>query len=133
MSTEANKALVRRVAAEVWNTARPAPATLAELFEAALAEQVRESWARTRRAFPDIRVRVDDQIAEGDQVVTRYTAHATHRGAWQGLAPTGTPLTWAGVNIFRIRAGRIVARWSLWDTQAMRQQLGAGPAPGPPR
>ena len=78
-----------------------------------------------RAAFPDLRIAIERQLAEGDYVVTRWTARGTHHGELMGLAPTGKQSTVTGITIDRIRAGRIVESWSNWDTLGMLQQLGA--------
>ena len=61
-----------------------------------------------RQTYPDLHVTVQQQIAEGDWVVTRITARGTHLGAWLGIAPTGKQVEITGVNIDRVVGGRIV-------------------------
>ena len=78
-------------------------------------------------AFPDSRVTVEDQIAEGDQVTTRYTARGTHRGEFMGIAPTGKHATVTGITISRVEEGKMAETWTYVDTLGLFQQLGAFP------
>lgn len=64
-----------------------------------------------RSAFPDLQFVVEDTIAEGDKVVTRWTGHGTHRGRWQGVDSTGKHVSFSGVAIRRIAGGKVVERW----------------------
>jgi steroid delta-isomerase-like uncharacterized protein len=81
-----------------------------------------------RAAFPDLRMVVEDQIAEGDKVVTRWTAIGTHEGDLPGLPASGNKSTVTGIGIDRFEDGKIVEAWNNWDTLGMLQQLGAMPA-----
>ena len=73
---------------------------------------------------------IEDLIAEGEQVVVRYTYRGTHRGQWRGLPPTGRAVTFTGIFICRILDGKIVEGWENADTLGVVQQLGVIPAPG---
>jgi steroid delta-isomerase-like uncharacterized protein len=84
-----------------------------------------------RSAFPDLRATIEDQIAEGDKVVTRVTFRGTHRGEFGGIAPTGKPVEYSGIAIDRIADGRIVEMWHLANAPALLRQIGAPPAPAP--
>jgi predicted ester cyclase len=66
-------------------------------------------------AFPDRVATVDDQVAEGDRVVTRFTSRGTQRGVFMGQPPTGKPNTTVGIVISRIEDGRIVEDWEIVD------------------
>lgn len=138
MSAE-TKAIARRLLEEAFNGGNLA--TVDELVDPgfvnhdpASAEQAhgiegaKASIGGYRAAFPDLRIAIERQIAEGDYVVTRWTARGTHQGELMGLAPTGKQATVTGITIDRIRAGRIVESWSNWDTLGLLQQLGAVPA-----
>lgn len=83
-------------------------------------------------AFPDVRIVPDQLVAEGDHVVSRWTATATHQGDFFGIAPTGRRVTWTGIQLFRLECGKIAESWSEADQLGLRQQLGALPAPGTP-
>jgi predicted ester cyclase len=81
-----------------------------------------------RFAFPDIQATLEDVISDGDRVVVRFTARATHKGHFQGIAPTGRRVEWAGINIYRVADGKIQETWQLADTLGLMRQLGAVPA-----
>jgi len=79
--------------------------------------------------FPDGRITVDDQIAEGDKVATRWTGRGTQTGEIAGIAPTGKEVTVTGVTISRLVGGQVTEEWTTWDTLGMLVQLGAIPEP----
>ena len=79
--------------------------------------------------FSDARVTVDEQIAEGNTVATRWTGHGTHSGEIAGVAPTGKEVTVSGLTITRLENGLVVEEWTNWDTLGMLIQLGAVPMP----
>jgi predicted SnoaL-like aldol condensation-catalyzing enzyme len=84
-------------------------------------------------AFPDGHFTVEDMIAEGDKVVSRYTFRGTHRGRWTaalGTPPTGKHVTISGNEIFRIADGRIVEQWAQFDIIGALRQFGVVPPPG---
>ena len=81
-----------------------------------------------RGSFPDLRVPIDEQVAEGDVVVTRWTAHGTHQGELMGAAPTGRRVTVPGILIDRVAGGRITEEWASYDALRMLQDLGVVPA-----
>jgi predicted ester cyclase len=79
-----------------------------------------------RRAFPDLRWRVDLVLGDGDLVAARWTASGTHSGGWGDVAPTGRRATFSGVNIFRFGdEGKVVEIWNHRDDFGLREQLGA--------
>jgi predicted ester cyclase len=80
-------------------------------------------------AFPDLRVTIQDQVAEGDKVVTHKLFQGTHQGAFMGLAPTGRPIAFAVIDILRLEAGKVVEHWAIQDRLALMQQLGLLPTP----
>jgi steroid delta-isomerase-like uncharacterized protein len=80
-----------------------------------------------RAAFPDLVITIEDQIAEGDRVVTRWTARGTHTGDLWGIAATAREVTVTGTSVDRIKGGRIAESWSNWDTIGLMQQLGVIP------
>jgi steroid delta-isomerase-like uncharacterized protein len=81
-----------------------------------------------RAAFSDLKITVEDQIADGDKVVTRWTAVGTQDGDLAGLPASGRSSTVTGITIDRIEGGKIAESWGNWDTLGMMQQLGAVPA-----
>ena len=118
MSTTENKLLVRRYIDEVVNTGdvdrvglfvSPDYVEVHEGKRYALGIQgAREHIRGVRETYPDLKLTVEQQIAEGEWVVTCIVARGTHRGAWLGMKPTGMVLTFTGVNVDRIVDGKIV-------------------------
>ncbi len=133
MSAEENKAIVRR-----FYEAYPDIDAAFELIADALAyhgpgnaTNTRERWkqgdTRMVAAMPDARVIVDDQIAEGDKVVTRWTLRGTSQNSLMGFPPTGKPVTITAVTIDRVAGSKIVEHWFESDVNSAMRQLGAVP------
>jgi len=78
-------------------------------------------------AFPDGSIVVDEQIAEGERVATRWTARGTNTGELMGMPATGKQVVIPGITITRIVNGKSVEAWSSWDTLSLVQQLGLVP------
>ena len=76
-------------------------------------------------AFPDGQQRIEDQIAEGDKVVTRWSFRGTHRGELFGTAPTGKTVEFSGIFVDRIAGGKIVEHWDEADILGVMEQVGA--------
>jgi steroid delta-isomerase-like uncharacterized protein len=139
--TEENKALVRRITEEVAN--RGNLAVVDELVapeyvghssthpagEARGREGYRGFYQILRGAFPDVEFTIEDLIAEGDRVVSRWQARGTHLGEFRGLPPTGKSGAVAGTSVFRISDGRIIECWTNADDLGLLQLVGAIPAP----
>ena len=85
---------------------------------------MRQTVQGYRASFPDLRLTVDEQIAEGDRVCTRWTARGTHEGDFFGVAPTHKQATVTGVTIERIHDGKIAESRTNWDALGLMQQLG---------
>lgn len=85
---------------------------------------------RFKNAFPDARVKIAFQLAEGDKVATRYTWRGTHQGEFNGIPATGKRITWTVTTTFRIADGRIHEAWYNPDALGLMQQLGVVPTPG---
>jgi len=66
-------------------------------------------------AFPDAHHTIDDLIAEGDRVVLRTTARATHRGRFEGMDPTGRSVEFTGLVVYRVESGKIAESWGEID------------------
>lgn len=90
-------------------------------------EAVRQFIRVYRSAFPDLRVTVLDQIAEGDRVVTRWRMEGTQKNRLMGIEATHRFMSVEGIRIDRIANGRIAETWNTWDTFDMLRQLGATP------
>lgn len=87
-------------------------------------DEVKGFVAAYRGAFPDARSTVEDQIAEGDKVVTRWRARGTHQGALGSIAATGSQFEMDGVTIERIETGKIAEVWVARDELGLLAQLG---------
>ena len=139
MSTEDNKALMRRFYEEVFNKGNldaidelgspdmvdhnPSPGTEPG------PEGVKKEFAMMRSAFPDLNVNVEDMVAEGDKVVSRVTMRGTHKGDFMGIPASGKQITVTGMDIVRFSGGKAVERWGQFDDLGMMQQLGVVPPP----
>jgi steroid delta-isomerase-like uncharacterized protein len=141
LSIEENGALFRRYVEEVGNEGNLDLAD--EIFDRYLAHQsdgsvlergpedVKRFMGEFREAFRDFHTTIEDQIAEGDKVVTRWRMRGTHEGEFRGIAPTGKQLDITGISIFRFSAeGKVVESWDNFDQLGMMQQLGVIPEPG---
>jgi steroid delta-isomerase-like uncharacterized protein len=82
-----------------------------------------------REAFPDLVMKVDEQIAEGDMVATRWHAEGTHEGDLMGYAGTGNKTVTHGIAFDRFEDGKVVEGWVQWDVMQLMQVIGAVPAP----
>jgi steroid delta-isomerase-like uncharacterized protein len=135
MSTEENKALARRVIEQMFNEGNldVADELLALDYvdhDPTLPEDVhgpegfKEYVGMYRSAFPDLHVQIEDQIAEGDRVATRWTGTGTHDGELAGIAPTGKRVTVPGMEMVRIANGKLVEGWEGYDSGTLMRQLG---------
>ncbi|WP_393063129.1 ester cyclase [Streptomyces sp. LN549] len=94
-------------------------------------EALKHVWAVLLRAFPGIRVTVEDVIAEGDKIVSRQTVTGTHLGEYRGLPPTGRTVTYGEIFIARFEGDRIAELWGVVDVFAQLRQLGMIPGSAP--
>ncbi len=121
-----NKAVIRRLLEEVVNTGDTAP--LAELIDPGCVatdgstrvpcgvEGMIEHVRGVRATYPDLHLTIERQIAEGEWVATVFTARGTHQGSWLGMAPTGKPVVFSGVNVDRVVEGRLVEHGGAMNT-----------------
>ncbi len=143
MSTESNKTISRRFLEEIFGQGKLAvadqiialdhvdrgPGTLPGLPPGP--EGSKQLVTVYRNAFPDVQFTLDEQMAEGDKVMTRWTAHGTHKGELAGIPATGKSVTVTGMGVDRIVNGKIVESWGVYDQFGMMQQLGVIPTPEP--
>ena len=92
-------------------------------------EGAKKTIAMYREAFPDLHMTVEEQVAEGDLVVTRWTATGTHKGEVMGFAPTGNKGVTNGISWDRVSDGKVVEARTEWDVFNMMQLIGAIPQP----
>jgi serine phosphatase RsbU (regulator of sigma subunit) len=125
---EENKASFRRYIEEVWNQSNLE--VVDEIFDRYISHQpdgptlerspedVKRFVGEFRVAFPDLRIRIDDQIAEGDKVVVRATIRGTHHREFRGMAPTGKEIEEKGFSVFRFsEEGKVVESWDSYYSQ----------------
>ena len=134
---EQNKALVRRWIEEGFNKRDVKIAD--ELFVQGFIvngqkigrEGLKQSMTRHLIAFPDLRVVINEIIAEGDKVVIWYTVQGTQKGEFDGVPPTGKQVNWFGADLLRIEGGKIVEARFVDDSLGRLRQLGARVSPPP--
>ena len=137
--SEENKAIVRRVYEQVWSKGNldvvdelcAADFVLHDPAQPGIRgpEGYKQIVTGNRTAFPDLQITVEDQLAEGDKVATRWTTTGTHQGEFAGIPATGKRGGVTGTTIARVVGGKIVEERSNWDTLGLLQQLGAIPVP----
>jgi steroid delta-isomerase-like uncharacterized protein len=88
------------------------------------ADGIREEALGYRKAFPDFQFTIEDQVAENDRVVTRWSWTGTNTGEMRGRAPTGKKVRMVGTTTFRFEKGKIKEGWWHWDVLGMLSQLG---------
>jgi steroid delta-isomerase-like uncharacterized protein len=93
-------------------------------------ENVRKFYSRYLNTFSDAEITIEDQLAEGDKVVTRWMARGTHKGELMGVPPSGKRVEVAGITISRIKGGKVAEEWDSYDALGLMQQIGAIPEPG---
>jgi len=139
-SAQANVALVRE-SVEAFNAgdltkllAVAAPDIVIHYAEMPEPLQGRETWQQgyelVKRAFPDLRIRVDDLVAAGDKVALRLTLSGTHEGEFQGIPATGRTISYVSHEFYRVADGRIAEEWICSDTASLFRQLTEEDLPG---
>jgi steroid delta-isomerase-like uncharacterized protein len=139
--SEQNKTIVRRLFDELWNkgnlpvadeliapTYTHHDASTPDLGRGPESEKKRVTLYRT--AFSDLRLTVEDMIAEGETVVARWSCRGAHKGDLNGIAPTGKQFVISGVSIVRFTGGKMVEGWINWDALGLMQQLSVVPELG---
>ena len=140
MSVEENKTVVRRY----YEDAPDNPEACDEIFAPTVrfhaihhvtlnpdmnsspqSEKATYEWLNI--VWAGLRTTIDEMIAEGDRVMVRWTFRGTHRGEYYGVPPTNKPVTYSGINIFRLVEGKITEVWGIYDRLWMWQQLGVLP------
>jgi predicted ester cyclase len=129
MSAEENKAIVRRLYEESISQKKP------EVFDEIMSPDIIDHapfpeqapglegfkgvFALLLSAFPDYQSSVEDQVAEGDKVVTRFSSQGIHQGEFMGIVPAGNRVRVTGIDIDRVVEGKIVEHWSEADLLGM--------------
>jgi steroid delta-isomerase-like uncharacterized protein len=130
---EENKAIFRRYIEEVWN--RTNLELVDQIFDRYISHQpdgstlergpedVKRFVGEFRAAFPDLRLSIEDQMADGDKVVIRATFRGTHQREFRGMVPTGKEIEVKGVTVFRFSPeGKVVESWDSYDQLSLMRQ-----------
>jgi steroid delta-isomerase-like uncharacterized protein len=138
MSAEENKEKMRRVLEEAFGQGKVEVIDEvlhsefvcydpnSEAGEVRGADTIKGEIGYFRNAFPDFFWRVEDQVAEGDKVTSRYTLGGTHQGEFFGVAGTGKRIEITGINIDRFdESGKLVEEWPEYDLLGAMRQMGA--------
>lgn len=131
MSIESNKVAVRRFFDTIWVQHRieditefvredvvgndPEFGTSVESFV--------EQWKGWLRAFPDVRIDLDEIVAESDRVACRWTMTGTHQDEYMGILPTGKQIKISGTSFDRLVDGKIAQGFDCWDAKRLHEQL----------
>jgi steroid delta-isomerase-like uncharacterized protein len=139
--SEQNKTNIRRLFEEVWNKGQLSVAD--ELLAPTYThhdsstpdvgrgpESEKKRVTLYRNAFPDIRLTIEDMLAEGETVVARWSCRGTHKGELNGIAPTGKQFNITGISIARFTNGKMFEGYINWDALGLMQQLGVVPELG---
>jgi steroid delta-isomerase-like uncharacterized protein len=138
MSAEESKSIVRRLLEEPWTDLDVVDELVDESYvghDPSLPgpldgpQGFKDNVSMFRAAYSDARITVDDQIAEGDTVASRWTGRGTHDGELMGVPASGKQVTVSGIVVSRVANGKVVEEWTNWDTLGMLQQIGAVPGP----
>ena len=137
MSADANKEIVRRLGVEPWEgnigvidelvTPDYVGHDPSQPEDMRGPEGVKQFVTTYLTAFPDGRITIDEQLAEGDLVASHWTGRGTQQGDLMGIPPTGKQVTVTGITISRVKDGKVVEEWTNWDTLGLLQQLGVVP------
>jgi steroid delta-isomerase-like uncharacterized protein len=140
MSKEENERITRLYTEEIWGKGNLE--AINEVFATNYIDRIpfpgyspdrdglKKSISEFRSAVPDLQVKVEDLITEGDKVVARWTSSGTQKGELMGIPPTNKKVSMVGITICRIENGKIVEEWSQADFAGLMQQLGAGAQSG---
>ncbi|HEY4046042.1 MAG TPA: ester cyclase [Acidobacteriaceae bacterium] len=133
--SDENKAIARKLMEEAWNKGRLE--VVDELISAGCrfhdsvfpsltsgAGNYKQHIQTCRTAFPDLKITIEDTIAERNEVVLHWKAHGTHRGPFLGMPPTEKSATISGTSINRIDKGKIAEQWVDWNLLSLMEQLG---------
>lgn len=134
--SEENKTMVRRFIEEFWN--KSDMEVVEQLVSTNVVrhhirnqdqdlhgiEEFKKWVAENRKAFPDMRFTIENIFAEGDQVMAHMRGEATHKGAFGGVEPSGTEVTFTSTAMMRLTDGKITECWLIADSLGILQQLG---------
>jgi steroid delta-isomerase-like uncharacterized protein len=129
-----NKALIRRLFAEVWNKGNLRVAGEIFSYDYTMHDPIIkhepgiQSYERhvtqVRATFPDIKFTIEDLVEEGNKVVILWKAQGTHKAEFLGVPDTGKRVTVTGITVTRLSRGKVAESWANWNALGMMQQLG---------
>jgi predicted ester cyclase len=138
--SEENKSLARNFVEEVWNAGNLSfiDDNFAEEFIPHFVppnvpktpEGFKGYIAMWRSAFPDIHIHTNEIVADNDKVAFHWSAHATHKGAFMGIQPSGKEVGFTGMSLFRLNGSKFVEAWAVADQYGALVQIGAVTPPG---
>jgi steroid delta-isomerase-like uncharacterized protein len=140
MSAEENKAITRRILDEAWSQGNLG--VVDEFVDANYVfrdpmapgvqgtEGLKQLISMYRTGYPDLQFTIEDHLADGDKVITRWSCEGTHKGELMGIPATGKRTTTSGISITRFEGGKAVEEWVRWDALGWLQQLGVVPPMG---
>lgn len=123
MTADEIKDLAVRLIRDVWNGGNTDRAP--EFFAGPLLEEALGLHDSLLTAFPDLRIDIDDIIAEDDKVVLRLTFRGTHDGPFRGIEPTGRKISFTAIRIYRAADGKFTESWANQDALGLLRQLKA--------
>jgi steroid delta-isomerase-like uncharacterized protein len=142
MSTEENKAILRRMVEEVIcggnldlmgelvapDFVNHHSIATGEASHSIGVENFRQEIMRLRSVFPDIAMTTIHLLADGDKVIEHFQVRGTHKGEFMGIPATGKKVEYSGITIGRVANGKLAERWNITDRYGLLQQLGATPS-----
>ena len=123
MDRQTGKDLIRTMINEVFNAGRTD--RLPEFFAPGMQAEAAGLHQLLTAAFPDLRVEIDDLIAEEDKVAARLLFSGTHQGPFRDFAPTGRPVSFGAIRIYQLADGKVTGSWAYQDSLGLVQQLRA--------
>ena len=138
--TEQNKQVVQRFVEECWNQGNLNKASeylsdQVRFHDPAFPglssgiQNIKNHIEETRRAFPDLKISIDDTIAERNEVVLHWTVRGTHKGPFLGMQPTQRKATIDGTSIYRLDGSKVVESHANWNLASLMAQLGVAEVP----
>jgi predicted ester cyclase len=123
MDAEASKKLIRTLVEQVFNAGRADQ--VPEFFAEPMRAEATGLHGLLTAAFPDLRVRIEDLIAEDDKVAARLMFTGTHQGPFRDFAPTGRRVSFGAIRIYQLADGKVTGSWAYQDSLGLVQQLRA--------
>ncbi|MDP9250033.1 MAG: ester cyclase [Chloroflexota bacterium] len=130
MTTDDNKALVRRFITEIFEQGDLesvdelcADGFIGHTWGKADKAGLKQAMARVATGLADAHFQIDDMIAEDDRVAVRVTASARQVGEFMGMPASGRSYEIGEIHIFRVRDGKVAEHWHEYNPAALMKQL----------